>query len=280
MRGEQTGGGALSHARGGGSGRGLLLRLTGAAAIAALSLLGTALEASQAAPPPSDSQATTAPAPKPRKPTDLPLLELKAKHGDTLAVILSGDGGWTGIDRKIARVLSTEKKVAVVGINSKIYFKKPQDPDRAARDLARVLRYYLPAWKRDHALLVGYSLGADALPFLAARLPPDLLDKVSLIALLSPTFATRLRVEEPWTPGVKPPPPGKPIRPEVEKLRGRPMLCLYGTMEDDSLCPDLPAGLAHVLEVPGGHAFKRDFQGITAKILAAVPKEGAAAPSR
>lgn len=237
-------------------------RLACGLALAALLSLGSQTPARAASPA------------KPPRPTDLPLLELPAKQGTLLAVILSGDGGWTGIDRKIARVLSTDKGVSVVGLNSRRYFHTAQKPDHAARDLERILRYYLPAWKRDRALLIGYSLGADVLPFLAARLPPDLLDRVALIALLSPAKATRLRVEAPWKPGVPPPPTGQPLLPEIEKLRGRPLLCLYGEMEDDSLCPDLPSGLAHVVTVPGGHAFRRDFMGVTERVLGAVGAGG------
>ncbi|HEY0784007.1 MAG TPA: AcvB/VirJ family lysyl-phosphatidylglycerol hydrolase [Thermoanaerobaculia bacterium] len=206
----------------------------------------------------------------PSRPKDLPLLELPAKRGPLLAVILSGDGGWTGIDRKIAGELATAHGIAVVGLNSRRYFHIAPKPERAARDLERILRYYLPAWHRQRALLIGYSLGADALPFLATRLPSDLLDKVALIALLSPAKATRLRVEPVWHPGGPPPPPLYQLLPEVESLRGRPLLCLYGEREDDALCPALPSGLAKVVAVPGAHGFKRDFRGVTARILGAV----------
>jgi len=216
--------------------------------------------------------AAALPVSAPPRPKDLPLLELPTARGPLLAVILSGDGGWTGIDRKIAGELASAHGIAVVGLDSRRYFRRAQQPERAARDLERILRYYLLAWHRQRALLIGYSLGADALPFLAARLPADLLDKVALVALLSPAKATRLRVEPVWHPGGPPPPPLYALQPEVESLRGRPLLCLYGEQEDDSLCPALPRGLAKVFAVPGAHAFKRDFRGVTGRILGALPE--------
>ena len=36
----------------------------------------------------------------------------------------------------------------------------------------------------DKVVLIGYSLGADVLPFMASRLKPDLVNRVVLIALL------------------------------------------------------------------------------------------------
>jgi type IV secretory pathway VirJ component len=44
-----------------------------------------------------------------------------------------------------------------------------------------------------------------------------------------------------------------PVLPEVEKLRGMPMLCVHGSDEEDSLCSSLPPGLARVEVRQGGH---------------------------
>ena len=109
----------------------------------------------------------------------LPLVEVPAKQpaGDLLAVIVSGDGGWAGIDHDVANDLAS-KGVPVVGLNSLQYFWNARTPDGAAADLQRIARHYLPAWGRQQLLLVGYSLGADVLPFMASRLPPDLLGRV------------------------------------------------------------------------------------------------------
>ena len=99
---------------------------------------------------------------------DLPLLELPepGSTGDTLAIIVSGDGGWAGLDRDVASQLA-ERGFPVVGLNTLQYFWTPRTPDGAAADLARILRTYLAAWKRKDALLIGYSLGAEVLPYYA-----------------------------------------------------------------------------------------------------------------
>lgn len=198
---------------------------------------------------------------------DLPLVEVPAKapgDGRPMAVVLSGDGGWAGLDREVAGALSA-KGIPVVGLNSLQYFWTPRKPDGAARDLERILRHYLAAWKREDVLLIGYSLGADVLPFLASRLPADLLGHVRMIALLGPshTASFEFHVTE-WLGGGD---PGLPVLPEVKKLAGRPLLCLHGKKEDDSLCPDLPAGLGKSVELPGAHHFGGDFEAVAALIL-------------
>ena len=105
--------------------------------------------------------------------------------GKTLAVMISGDGGWAGIDKDVSKALSA-KGIPVVGWNSLQYFWTARKPDAAARDLERILRHYLAVWSKQEVLLIGYSFGADVLPFFANRLPADLLEQVRLVALLGP----------------------------------------------------------------------------------------------
>jgi type IV secretory pathway VirJ component len=185
--------------------------------------------------------------------------------GDTLAVVLSGDGGWAGLDREVAVVLAG-KGVPVVGWNSLQYFWTARTPDGTARDLARILRHYLAVWNRRDALLVGYSLGADILPFLAARLPADLLGRVRLIALLGPSREASFEFHlSDWlgVGGER----GLPVLPEVRKLAGHPLLCLYGREEHDSLCPEIEPALGKSLALPGAHHFGGDYDAVAELIV-------------
>jgi type IV secretory pathway VirJ component len=200
---------------------------------------------------------------------DLPLVELRATTPTgTLAVMFSGDGGWASIDRDIGGQLAA-RGVDVVGLNSLRYFWTRRTPESAAADLDRVLRHYLAAWDGRRVLLLGYSRGADVLPFLAARLAPDLRSRVAAIALLGPSRSVDFEFHlSDWVAdadrGTE-----LPIRPEVEKLRGLPVLCVYGKDETDSLCPELAPPLATVLEQPGGHHFGGEYDDIVTRILGA-----------
>ncbi|HEY0511434.1 MAG TPA: AcvB/VirJ family lysyl-phosphatidylglycerol hydrolase [Thermoanaerobaculia bacterium] len=198
---------------------------------------------------------------------DLPLVEVpaKAQGGKTLAVILSGDGGWAGIDRDVAGALAA-KGIPVVGWNSLQYFWSAKKPDTGGRDLERILRHYLAAWNKSDVLLIGYSFGADVLPFFADRLPADLLGRVRLVALLGPgtTADFEFHVTD-WLGGGS---KGQPVLPEVRKLAGHPpVLCLYGNKESDSLCPQIPAALGKAQVLPGAHHFGGDYDVLAALIL-------------
>ena len=225
-----------------------------------------------AAPPAAgDTQAAAAgAAAAPDDPGDLsslPIVEVRAgaPGGDTLAVILTGDGGWAGFDKTVSAALA-DRQIDVVGLNSLQYYWKPRTPDGAARDLERIARHYLAAWGRTRLLLIGYSFGADVLPFLTARLPDDLRVKVRLVTLVSPSLKGSFAFHfGEWLGRVDP--KSLPILPEMERLAGLPVLCLAGKNEDESLCRVVqpPAVVSEIL--PGGHHLGGDYAAVAALIL-------------
>jgi type IV secretory pathway VirJ component len=200
--------------------------------------------------------------------TDLPLVEV-AREGpgsDTLAVIISGDGGWAGIDRDIAGALS-RKGLDVVGLNSLQYFWTRRTPEETSRDLDRILRHYLAQWKKERIILIGYSFGADVLPFMVSRLSPSMLDRVSLIVLmgLDEKIDFEFHLTD-WLPGSSDA-NALPVLPEVKKLKVKKLLCLRGSEESDSLCRRLDSSLAKPIILPGGHHFGGDYEAISDIIL-------------
>jgi type IV secretory pathway VirJ component/protein-S-isoprenylcysteine O-methyltransferase Ste14 len=208
-------------------------------------------------------------------PATAPATATTAEPDAPLAVIISGDGGWASVDREVAKVLAGRRGVPVVGFDALAYFWNGRTPDRAGVDFERVLRHYLVTWKRDRLLLIGYSLGADVLPFIAARLPPDLLDRTRLIALVGPSRSTpfEIRVREDKSSEL-------PVLPEVRKLRGRPLLCIAAEGEEDSLCADLGPDLAQRVELKGSHAYNGDYEQLADRILLGImpqPATGARA---
>lgn len=195
----------------------------------------------------------------------LPVIEVEAKQsGDTLAVLISGDGGWAGIDKAVAAALASQG-IPVIGVDSLRYFWRARTPQSTANDVDRILRHYLAAWDKKDAVLIGYSQGADVLPFIANRLPSQTRARVRLAVMLGlgETAAFEFRLSD-WVSGAD---DGLPIRPELQRMSGMPALCVYGVDEHDSLCPIASSRMLRAVALPGGHHFGGDYDRLAALIL-------------
>lgn len=200
---------------------------------------------------------------------DLPLVEVRgATHTGTLAVFLSGDGGWADIDKQIGEELA-QRGIDVVGFDDRAYLRgKTRTPDSTAADVARAAIAYLAKWNDDRLVLLGYSRGADLLPFVATRLPAPLRARLALMAMLGlqERASFKYRFSDLWATHSRP--NDIPIRPELERLRGVNMLCVYGSEEDEALCRNVDPRLVYAVARPGKHHFDGDYHAITSLILA------------
>jgi type IV secretory pathway VirJ component len=206
--------------------------------------------------------------PEPGGLADLPIIEVPAPdpNPDVFAVILSGDGGWAGIDRDLGRALAG-KGISVVGLNSLQYFWKHRSPEQAGKDLGRILSYYLSHWNQKEAFVVGYSLGADVLPFMINRLDPAMRDRVRAAVLLGPSERVSFEFHlKDWLGGSSST-DALPVLPEVEKLGNMKMLCFCGEKEGDSLCQKLDPHLAKIFVLPGAHHFGGNYDLIAEAIV-------------
>jgi type IV secretory pathway VirJ component len=206
---------------------------------------------------------------------DLPLVEVSSRTTmDTLAVIYSGDGGWRDIDKQLGENLAT-RGVAVLGIDSLRYFWAERTPEQASADLARILAHYTAAWHVRQVVLIGYSFGADILPFAYDRLPPDLQDKVRQISLLAPSRAADFEIRTLGWFGAGPSDGARPIPPETERIDRTKIQCIFGADDaDDSLCTDTAARGMEVINRPGGHHFDNDYEVLARAVLAGACRRG------
>jgi type IV secretory pathway VirJ component len=201
---------------------------------------------------------------------ELPLVEARVAsttRDARLAVIWSGDGDWAGFVRGVTRELNASG-VSVVGLKSRSWLtQRPEkNADLAGQDLSRILRTYLTRWNADSVLLIGYSRGADLLPFAVSRLPTDLRRRVGLLVLVSPAVNANFGFHWIDLLSNKRRPDDLELAPEVRKLAGTRILCIYGTLDRSALCPELEAGIAQTIARDSGHHME-DAEGLARLIL-------------
>jgi type IV secretory pathway VirJ component len=218
-------------------------------------------------------------APPPAGLSDLPVIEVPAQpvaapsgaatadasHSDVLAIIMSGDGGWAGLDQDVAAALSA-KGIPVVGLDSLRYYWTARTPNGLAADTDRMIRYYLAHFGKQRVLLIGYSQGADVLPFAVNRLPETTRSRVALVAVMG--MSEHALFEFHLSSWVSDSDSGPATLPEINRITGTPVLCIYGADENDSLCPKLDPKKFNIVELKGGHHFDGDYANLARQILA------------
>jgi len=200
---------------------------------------------------------------------DLPIVEIAAQPGkspsDTFAIMLSGDGGWAGLDKEVAAALAADG-ISVVGLDSLRYFWTPRTPEGLAADLERMIGHFSTELRLQRVLLIGYSQGADVLPFAVNRLSAAARSHVALTAVMG--MSEHALFEFHLTSWVSDDNSGPATLPEVDKITGTSVLCIYGAEESDSLCPKLDPRKVTIVKLEGGHHFDGDYGGLARTILA------------
>ena len=185
---------------------------------------------------------------------------------DIVAIFLTGDGGWKPVDEQVSARLRV-RGIPVAGFLTPDYFRTRRTPEETAQDLERIIRYYQAKWQKPRFILIGFSRGADSLPFMASRLPRDL--RPELIALLGLESWIDFKFNPWWSPArYFHREPRFDVQPEVEKLRGLKVMCVYGEKEKESLCPALDPKAVTIVREPGGHHFAGRYAEVGDAILA------------
>jgi type IV secretory pathway VirJ component len=206
-----------------------------------------------------------------RELADLPLVEVPAgaPEVDAFAVDLTGSGGYEGLDVDLGRELAAQG-VPVVALSALEYFWINRDPAGMSRDLGRILDHYLQAWHKKKAILIGYSQGADIIPFMVTRLPAAQRSRIAAIGLVGPDDKAELDMGLAGFMTNRKAPAPLPVAPEIARLTGFKVVCVYGTREKFSICPSLDPKLGvELFTVGGGHAFRGDAPRMIAQILRA-----------
>nr|WP_294981183.1 AcvB/VirJ family lysyl-phosphatidylglycerol hydrolase [uncultured Pseudomonas sp.] len=199
---------------------------------------------------------------------NVPVVEVPAaKPSETVTLFYSGDGGWRDLDRDVAAQMA-ELGYPVVGVDALRYFWEHKSPEQSAADLAVLMQHYREKWGAKHFVLAGYSFGADVLPAIYNRLPADAKKDVSAVILLAFARSGSFEIEvQGWL--------GKAGQeaatgPEMARLPGPKVLCVYGIEEKDESGCTQPQSVGENLQLPGGHHFDENYPALAKRLVDAI----------
>lgn len=204
---------------------------------------------------------------------DLPLIEVPAQgtFADRVAIVLTGDGGWAGLDVAVADQLA-RRGIVVVGFNTLKFFWQTRKPAEAADALTRIIGHYGAQHPQADFVVIGYSFGAALAPVAINRLPEAARTRVAAQVLISPDPEAVFEIHVGDWFGNTHHEGAIPITPEIAKTKV-PVICVHGDEEGaDSFCQALAAKPnVRLLALPGGHHYNGDYDKLGAGIAGALP---------
>ena len=194
----------------------------------------------------------------PRK--KLPIIELVA-HGnsDMYAIFLTGDFGYLNFDKAIVRYLNS-KNISVVVLNSKNYYWSKKSPAQLGRDLGSIMNQYDKKWSRKKVVLMGYSMGAEVLPFAINQLDEKSKAQVTDVILIGPSQKAIFRLKP--TDYLFEDKKGTEIYGELVKMKGQRS---YIICDDhiNSICRKNLEGISDHDFLAGGHHFGHNYAALS-----------------
>lgn len=201
---------------------------------------------------------------------DLPLNELEPTAADThrIAILVTGDGGWAGLDRGVADALAAQG-MRVIGFSTLKFFWHTQTPQASADAIARVMAHYGKDDANARFVLVGYSFGASLVPVILNRLPDELRKRTDAGVMISPDDEAVFEIHVGDWFGSTQHDGALPVGPEIAKST-TPIVCVHGADEDDSFCNKPQPANVRVVDLPGGHHYDGDYAALGALIARSV----------
>ncbi|MEP7043415.1 MAG: AcvB/VirJ family lysyl-phosphatidylglycerol hydrolase [Dokdonella sp.] len=211
---------------------------------------------------------------------DLPLTDIAANADapdglHRIAIIVTGDGGWAGLDRGVADAL-TAHGVHVIGFSTLKFFWQKQTPEATAQALARVIAHYGKSDAQAVFVLIGYSFGASLVPVIINRLPQELRKRVQGGVMISPDDDAVFEIHVGDWFGSTHHDEALPIGPEIAASTV-PLVCVHGADEDDSFCLKPAPPQMRIVALPGGHHYDGDYDKLGVLIVKSLPIAVAAA---
>lgn len=197
---------------------------------------------------------------------NLPIQEWPASaQNKPLIFYISGDGGMNSFSTGLCEMLN-KKGFEVSALNAKTYFWDKKTPEQTTSDISKYLASKLNGRKNQQVVLIGYSFGADVLPFVINKLPQILNQKLLVSFFMAPSGSTDFEIH--WSDifgGNKK--RSMEVVSEINKINGNKIVILNGS-EEQGLDLSKITLKKYTLEViPGGHHFEGNIAEIVKVIL-------------
>ncbi|MFS8083680.1 MAG: AcvB/VirJ family lysyl-phosphatidylglycerol hydrolase [Ginsengibacter sp.] len=196
----------------------------------------------------------------------LPIKEWTApSHDKPLLFYISGDGGLNKFSVGLCQSLN-DKGFDVVAIDAKAYFNDKKTPEQTTLDIAGYLSKKLTGRVNRKIALIGYSFGADVLPFVLSRLPKNILDDVEVSFIMASSGSTDFEIHwlDMFGSNKK---RNMDVVDEINKIPNQKIVIINGSDDNNLDINRIHLKKYTLVVLPGDHHFDGDTNVIVDKIM-------------
>ena len=168
---------------------------------------------------------------------------------------ITGDGGWNKFSTAFVQNLNN-KGYEIVGLNAREYFWHKKTAQQTANAMSLIIGGHMKNRKSKSFVLIGYSFGADVMPFVVTRNNDDIMTNLRYLILMSPASTTDFEVHITGLMGIGSS-SGESVSAEINKIT-HPVLFVFGDKENDFPIHDIHIKNYKTEKLPGGHHYDGD----------------------
>lgn len=169
-------------------------------------------------------------------------------------LFLSGDGGFNSFSSSYCELLGKEG-YTVGAVNSKSFFWDKKSADQIAKQLTKSVEQLLDGRKNQHVYFVGYSFGADVIPFVVNKLTADWKKRLQAVALIEPSTSTDLEIHVSDLLGRSNIKRSMDVVAEINKMIGIKTAIVLGEDESDFPIKNIRLANLQTIFLKGNHHF-------------------------
>ncbi|NCU04607.1 MAG: virulence factor family protein, partial [Chitinophagaceae bacterium] len=181
-----------------------------------------------------------------------------------LVLYITGDGGLNHFSTQLCNTLFASG-YDVLALNARSYFWEKKTPQQTAAAISSYLSAKLNTKADRTVVLVGYSFGADVMPFIVNHLATVIQQKLSSVVLLSPSSSTdfEIHVSDMWGESKT---RAMNVVAEINRMASPKTLIIFGADEDGVLSPEIQLKNVTIQTLPGSHHFDGNISEVVAAI--------------
>ena len=184
-----------------------------------------------------------------------------------MVFFITGDGGYTRFDKLFCKELA-ESGFSVVALDALKYFWNEKTPESTTVDVEGIISLYQAKWQKDQVIIIGYSFGADVLPFVYNRLNKSLQDQIKSMVLMSPAIAGDFEIHVTDMLNLGGTTKKFDVVSEINKVRKVKILCIYGSEEKAEIKRKTKNEDLTFVTITGGHHYDDAYRNLVSAITA------------